>query len=355
MKAVVLVNLGSPSSPSVSDVRSYLKEFLTDPNVITLPWFFRYLLVYGIIAPIRSFKSSRLYQKLWREEGFPLITHSQELHQLVKARLEREPEAGPDLFLAMRYGEPSLKSLVGRLNRSEYDELLIVPLYPQFASSTTGSMIRLLQKELAGSPLFRSARLIPAFHMEEGFITLWKRKIMEHDPAAYDAVVFSYHGVPVRQTEQSHPGKSCNELGCEKVYKEENLFCYRSACFQTTRSVAASAGLDPSGVYTAFQSRFGRNWLEPFTMETLEEILKKGGKKVLLVSPAFVADCLETEVEIGVEYHDRFIRGGGERLTLVPSLNADPEWVGVLSGMIGSSHRIAVPLSSAHPETAIQV
>jgi protoporphyrin/coproporphyrin ferrochelatase len=152
MKAVVLVNLGSPSSPSVTDVRSYLKEFLTDPNVITLPWFFRYLLVYGIIAPIRSFKSSRLYQKLWREEGFPLITHSQELHQLVKARLEREPEAGPDLFLAMRYGEPSLKSLVGRLNRSEYDELLIVPLYPQFASSTTGSMIRLLQKELAGSP-----------------------------------------------------------------------------------------------------------------------------------------------------------------------------------------------------------
>ncbi len=364
MKAVVLVNLGSPSSPSVPHVRSYLKEFLSDPNVISIPWLPRFLLVYGIIAPIRSFRSSRLYRKLWREEGFPLITHSRELYRALKAELEpevdakagAEPEPGAKmkLFLAMRYGEPSLKDLLRRLRSSEFEELLVVPLYPQFASSTTGSLISLVQKELEGSTLYDSTRLVPHFHQEEEFISLWQKKILQEDPAQYDAVVFSYHGVPVRQTEQSHPGKSCSELQCESVYGRENLHCYRSACFQTTRSVTSGLGLDPGRVHTAFQSRFGRNWLEPFTMDTLEEILRRGGSKVLVISPAFVADCLETEIEIGEEYCERFLHAGGENLTLVPSLNADPGWVEYLAGMIRDTTNNTIPLSMAHPLTGIR-
>jgi len=233
-RAVVLVNLGSPPSSSVPDVRSYLKEFLMDPNVIDLPSWIRYLLVHAIIVPFRSVRSSRLYEKLGKGGGFPLIYHSTELNQKVRKQLPDEV----DLFLGMRYGKPSLKRILQQIRNTAYDELLIFPLYPQYASSTSGSVIKLLSMELKGSPLYEKTRIIPQFHNEFGFIDLWQKKISAFKPETYDAIVFSYHGIPIRQTRIAHPEKSCEILKCEQNYTGLNEYCYHASCYQTTKSIA---------------------------------------------------------------------------------------------------------------------
>jgi ferrochelatase len=332
-KALVLVNLGSPLSTKVSDVRTYLKEFLSDPYVIDLPSWFRYLLVHGIIAPIRAPRSARLYEKLHTERGFPLVYHSQDLENKVEEKLP----SGIDLFLAMRYGQPSLKDLIGTLREKDYQEILVFPLYPQFASSTTGSVIKLLLNELGGNTLYDRTYLIPHIHRDKGFIELWQKKIAAFRPADYDAILFSYHGIPVRQTLTAHPDHSCEMLNCEQKYFEMNEYCYRASCFQTTRSIAGGLDIEADKVFTAFQSRFGRNWLSPFTDQTLLKLVSEGKRKILIVSPAFVADCLETTIEIAYEYKHLFSKAGGESLTLVPSLNSDDNWASFIASTVMQS------------------
>ena len=339
-RAIILVNLGSPRSARVPDVRAYLKEFLTDPCVIDLPAWARYLLVYGIIAPFRAFRSARLYSKIWSDRGFPLIYHTTDVGERVREKLSYDSQ----LFVAMRYGEPSLKSVLEQIKQSGFSEVLVIPLYPQFATSTTGSMVRLLRKELAGHEIGRQFRIIPHFHREEPFASIWVKKIADHDPGSYDALVFSYHGIPVRQTELGHPGHDCASLHCEVHYSEANRYCYRAACYHTTRSIARGLGLDAQELYTSFQSRFGRNWLQPFTDQTLTELAGRGKKRVLVISPAFVADCLETLVEIGKEYSHLFQESGGRELVLVPSLNSDPPWADFIQDLIQKSDHLAVDL-----------
>lgn len=337
---MILVNLGSPLSPRVPDVRAYLKEFLTDPCVIDLPAWGRYLLVYGIIAPFRAFRSARLYRGIWSDRGFPLIYHTTDLVERVRERLSSEKQ----LFVAMRYGEPSLRSVLEQVEQSAFSEVLVIPLYPQFATSTTGSVVRLLRKELFGREIGRRIRIVPHFHTEEGFAAIWAKKIASHDPSSFDAVVFSYHGIPVRQTELGHPGRDCASLHCEERYTAANRFCYRAACCQTTRLISRRLGLDEGRGYTSFQSRFGRNWLQPFTDRTLVDLARAGKRRVLVVSPAFVADCLETLVEIGREYSHLFRENGGSELVLVPSLNSDPEWADFIVGLTEKPGQRAVGL-----------
>ncbi len=348
-KAVVLVNLGSPGSPGVPDVRSYLKEFLTDPCVITLPGPLRYALVYGIIAPFRAYRSSKLYSLLWREKGSPLIYHGFGLLQVLRPVMD----PGTDLCLAMRYGKPSLGELLKQFIREDYNELLCIPLFPQFATSTTGSIIRLLRKNLKGTKLFGQTRVIPCFHSFDEFARIWQKKINVFDPADYDAIVFSYHGIPVKQAESAHPGRKCSSLNCETSYHDRNRYCYRAACFQTTRSIIRGMNVAPGKVHTAFQSRFGRNWLKPYTDRTLKMLAGKGKEKVLVVSPSFVADCLETEIEIGIEYRESFKKWGGKQLQLVPSLNSDPEWVRFLAGLIRDPKIKAARLPDFDPRSSL--
>lgn len=329
-KAVVLVNLGSPASCRTGDVRTFLKEFLGDPYVIDLPAWIRYPLVYGIIAPFRAPRSARLYKQLHTDRGFPLIYHSRELEKKVREQLPR----GTELFLAMRYGEPALQKLIQWMKGEGYRELLVLPLYPQFATSTTGSVVQLFREELKFHKLAEHTRIIPSFHEHRDFIAAWKNKILACEPADYDALVFSYHGIPVRQTEKGHPGASCGALKCEQHYNEANRDCYRAACYHTTRSIRAALKIAPEKTYTSFQSRFGRNWLRPFTDQTLLKLVREGKKRILIISPAFVADCLETEIEIGLDYRELFTKAGGKELTLVPSLNADDDWVRFISSLI---------------------
>ena len=345
-RAVLLVNLGSPQSSNTSDVRSYLKEFLTDPCVIDLPAWFRYILVNGIIAPFRSFRSAKLYELLKNDRGFPLIYHSMDLEAQVRERLTH----GTDLFLGMRYGEPSLKKIIHRIKKQDYSEIMVLPLYPQYATSTTGSVIRLLQTELESHKLAESTRIVPQFHMHEDFIELWAKKILSFNPFTYDAIVFSFHGIPVRQTQQTHPEASCKSIQCEHRYINSNRYCYRAACFQTTRSISERLKLETKNVYTSFQSRFGRNWLMPFTDQTLITLANEGKKRVLITSPAFVADCLETRVEIAKEYSKLFKNAGGEELTLVPSLNSDPDWAAFIVKLISGSHQFSIKLQDSDLE-----
>jgi len=341
-RAVVLVNLGSPPSSSVPDVRSYLKEFLMDPNVIDLPSWIRYLLVHAIIVPFRSVRSSRLYEKLGKGGGFPLIYHSTELNQKVRKQLPDEV----DLFLGMRYGKPSLKRILQQIRNTAYDELLIFPLYPQYASSTSGSVIKLLSMELKGSPLYEKTRIIPQFHNEFGFIDLWQKKISAFKPETYDAIVFSYHGIPIRQTRIAHPEKSCEILKCEQNYTGLNEYCYHASCYQTTKSIAEGLNIGNDRIFTSFQSRFGRNWLEPYTDQVLLKLARDGRRKILIISPSFVADCLETTIEIGHEYKELFRKAGGELLTLVPSLNSDTDWISFIARVATDPNQNSIRLKN---------
>ncbi len=347
--AVVIVNLGSPDSYKVPDVRSYLKEFLVDPCVINLPLILRYSLIFGVIAPFRSMHSSNAYAKLWTSRGFPLIYHSKDLLNKVKHSLD----PAKDIYLAMRYGNPSFKKLLDRLNDSAYEELLCIPLFPQFASSTTGSIIRILKKKLYGKALYKNTKIILHFHGNEEFIKIWQKKISRYHPVDYDAIVFSFHGTPVRQTESAHPGMSCKSLGCEEDYHEGNSFCYRAACYQTTRSIVGGLNVDPSKVHVSFQSRFGKNWLKPFTNETLMKLAAGGNKKILVISPSFVADCLETKIEIGEEYKSLFEKSGGQVLTLVPSLNSGSGWAEFLASLIRTANSHSVDIAKTNCKTGI--
>jgi ferrochelatase len=214
---VILVNLGSPRSPEVKDVRSYLREFLSDPLVIDLPALIRMPLVHGIIAPIRAPRSARRYRHIWTYRGFPLIYHSSDLETMLRKEMS-----------------------------GDFEKVLVLPFYPQFATSTTGTVIQLLRRELHAHPLAERVEVCDHFHTREGFTGLWKEKILACRPDQYDAIVFSYHGIPVRQSELAHPGKSCEELDCKDRYSGSNEYCYRASCYQTTRTVPLlSAGLIP--------------------------------------------------------------------------------------------------------------
>ncbi len=342
-RAVLLINMGSPESPRIRDVRSYLKEFLSDPDVIDLPSWIRFLLVYGFIAPIRSFRSARLYEQLNTERGFPLIFHSMDLENKLKEKFKNQF----DVYFGMRYGEPSLSTQLSKIRKLGYDELIVLPLYPQYASSTTGSVTRLLHNELSEDVLCKRTHIFPQFHPRKDFIELWQKKIINFNPSDYDAVLFSYHGIPLRQAESTHPGISCKRLHCTEEYTASNEYCYHAACFHTTRSIVKDLDIDDSKIFTAFQSRFGKNWLSPFTDQTLITLAKNKKKNVLIISPSFVADCLETTVEIEIEYKILFKKAGGEKLVLVPSLNSDSDWISVIANLITSSNRNTIVLEDA--------
>lgn len=331
--AVFLINIGTPDSPEVNDVRRYLREFLGDGRVINMPWLSRKILVNFIIAPFRGPRSAKLYKAIWTKEGSPLLVNSNKLSK----PLQDELGAFYSVYVAMRYGNPNLSEIIKEIASKAFKRVVLVPLYPQYADSTTGTSIAYFQKLFKKHKLSSEITIVRPFFQHPGFIESFKNKILAAKHESFDHVIFSFHGLPKSQTEKMHPGLTCQQANCRNEYNSVNTSCYNASCYETARILANASGIPESKYTVSFQSRFGKNWLVPFTDEIIELKAKQGVKSLLLVSPAFVADCLETIHELGVEYKELFIEGGGEVLHLVDSLNDDPEWVKGLSTIIKES------------------
>jgi len=329
-KAILLINLGTPSSTKVKDVRRYLREFLSDGRVIDIPAIPRFLLVNGIIAPFRAPKSAKEYRKIWTDKGSPIISYGYELTEEVQKKTTHS------VYLAMRYGTPSLKAVLNELYEKSFSEIVVVPLYPQYASSTVGSILEIVSKEIATWDVFPKITFINQFYNHKGYIDAFVENIKKLNYKDFDHILFSYHGLPNRHVERTHHDNSCEDMGCHIRINEDNKSCYRAQCYETTKLIAETLKLDASAYTTCFQSRFSKNWLEPFTDHVIEQKAKDGAKNLLVVSPAFVADCLETIAEIGIGYKELFIEQGGDDLSLVPSLNANNKWVDALLEIVMS-------------------
>ncbi|NJC25751.1 ferrochelatase [Neolewinella antarctica] len=345
-KGVLLVNLGTPDAPTPRAVNRYLGEFLTDPRVIdNLPGAAQQVLVRGIIAPIRSgianpFKtggSTKLYQELWTENGSPLKYYGEILAKEVAKSLGDEYE----VRLAMRYQNPSIASALKELLDAGVSSVTIFPLFPQYASATTGSVHQEVMRLLSKEQLIPNVNLVNSYYENPALIKVFADNARDMGGLDdYDHIIFSYHGLPQRQLKKGDPSDCyCYADGtsscCHSIQKV-NQFCYSAQCFATTRAIAAELGLAEERYTTSFQSRLGfDDWAKPYTIDTLEDLAKeKGAKRLLCFSPAFVSDCLETTIEIGLEYQEEFEEWGGEHIDLVPSLNDDPRWIAAVVEMI---------------------
>lgn len=331
---VLLVNLGTPDSPSVPDVRKYLREFLMDGRVLDIPALPRFILVNGIIAPFRAPKSAKIYKELWNENGSPLKYYGMEAERLLQERLGTD---NYEVKLAMRYQSPSIQDALAHFQRLGLTNLIVIPFFPQYASASTGSVYEKVMDILKGWQVMPQLRFVNSFHDHpkfiEGFVNLGKKYLSERD---YDHVLFSYHGLPERQIRKGDVTKQVCKLGaCCESLTAMNQHCYRAQCFETSRQLVARLGIAEGNYTTSFQSRLGNDpWIKPYTDDVISELAKKGVKSVLAFSPAFVADCLETTIEVGEEYKELFEKAGGEHWQLVESLNDSPIWIDLLEDLV---------------------
>jgi ferrochelatase len=331
-KAILLVNVGTPDRPEVKAVRRYLAEFLSDPRVIDIGWLGRMLLVNLIIVPFRAPKSTLLYKKLWTDSGSPLSIHLNHLVKKIQTKMGQEVT----VFGAMRYANPGLKKVLAEIQQKGFDEIVVMPLYPQYASSTTGSVFEYVCAEVKTWDAIPQIRFVGQFYQHPAFLNAFEKRIKAYRPETFDHVVFSYHGLPVRQVQKIHQGNDESNCTCHLAMPAHGMFCYKAACYETTRQLALRLGLSTDGFTSSFQSRMSKNWLSPFTDQVLSHLARQGRKKVLVVSPSFVADCLETLIEVNEEYKKIFTENGGEELVLVESLNSCDDWVNAISEIITS-------------------
>ena len=328
--AVLLINLGTPDSPSVGDVRKYLFQFLNDPRVIDIPWLLRALLVNLIIVPFRAPKSAKIYKELWTKDGSPLLLHGKHVTQKLQEKLAQKA----DVFFAMRYQNPSIDNVLEEIRKKNYSKIIVIPLYPQYASSSTGSTLEKVMQVVSKWWVIPEITLVSQYYDEVGYIDAFAERGKKHMEDRYEHVLFSYHGLPVRQVDKVYESTPCADHHCEDHLDEENAFCYKAACYETTRLIAARLNIPKENYTVAFQSRLDKKWLEPFSDEVVEQLAKKGVKRLLVFSPAFTADCLETTIKIGSEYKEIFEEHGGEHLQLVESLNDHPLWIGTLEKLV---------------------
>jgi ferrochelatase len=330
-KGVLLVNLGTPDSPSTADVRKYLNEFLMDGRVIDINPVSRALLVKGVIAPFRSPKSAKLYKEIWSEEtGSPLLYYSIRQQELLQEQL------GPEYHveLAMRYQTPSIESALEKLRDSRVESVRVIPLFPQYASASTGSVIQKVMKIMSGWLTIPPVSFVNSFHNNDKIISVFADMGRKYQPETYDHILFSFHGLPQRQLIKSdHTHKYCQQVdNCCSNLNDANKFCYSAQSHDTARLIAAKLNLSKENYTVCFQSRLGKDpWVKPYTSEVIAELAKQGKKRLLVFCPAFVADCLETVYEVSVEYHEEFRSGGGEHVQLVESLNDEPGWIDALT------------------------
>lgn len=329
---VLLINLGTPDSPKPKDVFRYLNEFLTDKNVIDLPYVSRQLLVRGVIVPKRYKVSAATYQKVWTEEGSPLLVHTKELQKKLQESL------GEDYIveIAMRYQNPSIDSALKKLQKLSLDQLTIIPLFPQYATATTGSIYEEVLSHLKTWRPTPQLRIVNNFYRHPTMIEAFKAIAMTYPLDRYDHILMSFHGLPEKALKKDDPhGKCLSCSNCCSKITSVNKHCYAAQCYATAEAIAQSLGMSKERYTVCFQSRLGKSpWIKPFASDCISSLGKQGCKRLLVMSPAFVADCLETLYEIAIEYKQEFLHHGGEELTLMEGLNAHPLWVQTLKELI---------------------
>lgn len=330
---ILLVNTGTPDSPKVSDVRRYLRQFLSDPRVLDMPALARWLLLELIILPTRPRKSAEAYRKIWSEAGSPL-----RLHGLSLASRLQEELGNCEVRLAFQFGNPSIPSQIDALRELGCDRLLVVPLFPQYAAASFGSTAAAVMAEAATRWVVPSVQIVEPFYDAPEFLhavaAAVREQLADFQP---DHVLLAYHGVPERHCSRTDStGSHClKSSGCCDQLVAANRNCYRAQCMATSRALMAELGLDQAHTTTAFQSRLGRiPWIRPYADEVIEQLAKQGVKKLLVVEPSFVADCLETLEEIGMRGAEDFRAAGGQELQLVPSLNTREVWVKGLAAIV---------------------
>lgn len=329
-KGILLVNLGTPDSPEVKDVRKYLDQFLMDERVIDIPRFNRTLLVKGIIVPFRSPKTAKLYKEIWDENGSPLLYYSQIQAQLLQEKLGEDYH----VELAMRYQNPSIGQALSKLKAGLVESIKVIPLFPQYASASTGSVMQLVMELVSKWQTIPPISFVNSFHDNQKMIEIFADNARKHQVNTYDHVLFSFHGLPERQLIKcDHTSAYClKKTGCCETLNDTNKFCYSAQSHDTARLLAKELSINRENYTVCFQSRLGKEpWVQPYTTDVLKKLAAEGKKRLLVFSPAFVADCLETIYEITVEYHEEFKALGGEHVQLVESLNDDPRFIEVLA------------------------
>lgn len=330
-QGVLLVNLGSPDSTSVADVRRYLRQFLMDGRVLDAPWPIRFIIVNGFILPSRPRASAEAYRAIWTEEGSPLVASSRRVRAEMAKRLDLPVE------LAMRYQNPSIESAVESLREQGVEKLVVAPLFPQYAMSSYESAAERVKAVLRKKAPAIDAVYLPAFYHHPEYIDSLVASARDHLAGGYDHVLFSFHGLPERHMRMSDPtGSHClASADCCAGEHPAHRTCYRAQCLKTVEAFVEKAGVPRDKYSVAFQSRLGRDpWLRPYTDHVVKELPKAGVKKLAMMSPAFVSDCLETLEELGIRAREDFLAAGGEELILVPCLNEHPRWLDGLETML---------------------
>lgn len=336
---VLLINLGTPDAPTTPAVRRYLREFLMDPRVIDISIVARWPLVNLIIAPFRAPKSAAAYREVWTERGSPLLTAGVDLTTAVQERLGD----GFRVAFGMRYQNPSVRAALDSLLREPIDRIIVLPLFPQYSSAATGSAVQRVFDELGQDWNLPSVSVIADFYAHPGFIhaqaQVAREAIADFDP---DLVLMSFHGLPERHVRKSWAEgfTGCDLQGPCPAIGDGNRFCYRAQCYETARALASAMELTEDRYRVSFQSRLGRTpWIQPYTDELLPDLAKAGARRIAVMCPAFVADCLETLEEIGIRAREDWRAAGGEELRLIPCVNADPRWADAVADMVRAEVR----------------
>ncbi|MEO5943353.1 MAG: ferrochelatase [Ferruginibacter sp.] len=331
-RGILLMNLGSPESTEVKDVKKYLDEFLMDERVIDVPYLIRLLLVKGLITPRRSAKSAEAYKTIWTSEGSPLIVITEKLCDALQKQIKEPVE------IAMRYGKLTPKNGFDNLLKREpgLKEVIAVPLYPHYAMSSYETAVEHAKEAYEKNSYPFKLKFISPYYNNEDYIDALAESMRPYISGEYDQLLFSYHGIPGRHIRKSDiTGNHCLKTAdCCDVASPAHAHCYRHQCFTTTKLVTEKLGIPKEKYSISFQSRLGKGWLEPFTDIRLAEMPKEGIKKLLIVCPAFVSDCLETLEEIAIRGEEVFMEAGGESYKMIPCMNVQPKWVEALKSLV---------------------
>lgn len=328
---ILLVNLGTPDSPEIGDVRRYLNEFLTDARVIDTPWLSRQLLVRGVIVPRRVRESAKSYRAIWTEKGSPLMFYG----KTVQSQLQEALGDDYHVELAMRYQHPSIDEALNRMC-GRFEKLLILPLFPQYASATTGSVHQKVMELISRWEVIPETLFIQSYYNHPSFIEALAAIAASYPLDHYDHILMSFHGLPKRHLQKADPNNHCLiKKECCQTLCSANKQCYSAQCYATAHALAKKLNISNDRYSVCFQSRLGKEpWMQPYTSDQLAAMVAQGHKKILVMSPAFICDCLETIQEIAVEYHHEFIALGGESLELMHGLNDHPLWIDALKTII---------------------
>ena len=330
-KGVLLVNLGSPDSPSVPDVRRYLREFLMDGRVLDVNWLLRFCIVHFAILPSRPKQSAHAYQSIWTPAGSPLVVTSRNLQTKLQARVRLPVE------LAMRYQNPSIPAALQRLVSRGVNQLLLIPLFPHYAMSSYETAVERVREVAARLAPQLQVRVQPPYYEHPDYLAALVGSARDELAAGYDHLLFSFHGVPERQIRKSDPTtRHCLKvMNCCQTPSPAHATCYRAQCFRTAAAFVRQANVPADKHSIAFQSRLGRDpWLTPYTDQEIAALARRGVKKLLVICPAFVSDCLETIEEIGLRGRETFFEAGGSDFKLIPCLNEHPLWIEALEKMV---------------------